>query len=99
MEDQRKVKKQSTGVLEAMKFLKSLPSEKNGISNIWKSVEIEAKNALETQANLEIYQQFCAINKCLDFLKCFVKYTRQAITPVTQIMIISVEDIIIYIII
>ena len=66
MEDQRKVKKQSTGVLEAMKFLKSLPSEKNGISNIWKSVEIEAKNALETQANLEIYQQFCANNKCLD---------------------------------
>ncbi len=58
--------KTKSGIRSAMKHLESIPPEKNRISSIWKTVEIEAKNALESQANLEIYQQFCTRRKCLD---------------------------------
>jgi hypothetical protein len=54
------------GLVPAMKFLQSLPPESNRISSIWKTEGIVAKNALESQANLEIYQQFCTRNKCLN---------------------------------
>jgi hypothetical protein len=54
------------GIVQAMKFLQSLPPESNRISSIWKNEGIVAKNALESQANLEIYQQFCTRNKCLN---------------------------------
>lgn len=52
-------------LMEAMDFLSTLPKEKNAISDLWKTYGVIAKNALETQANLEIYQQFCTKNKCL----------------------------------
>jgi hypothetical protein len=54
------------GIVHAMKFLQSLPPESNRISLIWEAVGIVAKNALESQANLEIYQQFCTRKKCLN---------------------------------
>jgi hypothetical protein len=53
-------------IVHAMKFLQSLPPESNRISLIWEAVGIVAKNALESQANLEIYQQFCTRKKCLN---------------------------------
>jgi hypothetical protein len=54
------------GLVPAMKFLQALPPESNRISSIWKAEGIVAKNALESQANLEIYQQFCTRKKCLN---------------------------------
>ena len=58
--------KHQSGLLPAMKYLQSLPAESNHINSIWKSVGITSKNALESQANLEIYQQFCTAKKCLN---------------------------------
>ena len=58
--------KKQNGIVHSLKFLQSLPPESNRITSIWKTVGIVAKNALETQANLEIYQQFCTRNKCLN---------------------------------
>lgn len=58
--------KKHSGVLPSIKFLQSLPPESNRINSIWKSVGITSKNALESQANLEIYQQFCTAKKCLN---------------------------------
>jgi hypothetical protein len=55
-----------SGILPSMKYLQSLPAESNRINSIWKSVGITSKNALESQANLEIYQQFCTAKKCLN---------------------------------
>jgi hypothetical protein len=59
-------RKQQSGMLPSMKYLQSLPAESNRINSIWKSIGITSKNALESQANLEIYQQFCAAKKCLN---------------------------------
>jgi hypothetical protein len=59
-------RKQHSGILPSMKYLQSLPAESNRIISIWKSVGITSKNALESQANLEIYQQFCTAKKCLN---------------------------------
>ena len=58
--------KKQSGILQSMKYLQSLPAESNRINSIWKSVGITSKNALESQANLEIYQQFCTAKKCLN---------------------------------
>jgi hypothetical protein len=58
--------KKQNGFVHSMKFLQSLPPESNRITSIWKAAGIAAKNALESQANLEIYQQFCTRNKCLN---------------------------------
>ena len=58
--------KKQNGIVHSMKFLQSLPPESNRITSIWKAAGIVSKNALESQANLEIYQQFCTRNKCLN---------------------------------
>jgi hypothetical protein len=58
--------KNQNGLLHSMKFLQSLSPESNRITSLWKGAGIVAKNALESQANLEIYQQFCTRNKCLN---------------------------------
>lgn len=62
----REQNEKQNGVVHSMKFLQSLPPESNRITSIWKAAGIVAKNALESQANLEIYQQFCTRNKCLN---------------------------------
>jgi hypothetical protein len=62
--DQKKSEK-SSGLLKGMKYLQQIPSEQHRITRIWEKMGIRAKNALESQANLEIYQQFCENNKCL----------------------------------
>jgi hypothetical protein len=58
--------KKQNGIVHSMKFLQSLPPESNRITSIWKAAGIVSKNALDSQANLEIYQQFCTRNKCLN---------------------------------
>jgi hypothetical protein len=51
--------------VKAMKYLQAIPSENNRNTRMWEKIGIQAKNALESQANLEIYQQFCTKKKCL----------------------------------
>ena len=58
-------KERSSGILKGMKYLQQISPEKNRNTRHWKHIGIHAKNAFETQANLEIYQQFCTQNKCL----------------------------------
>lgn len=57
--------KSASGLVKGMKHLQGIPTEHNRNTRIWGKIGIQAKNALESQANLEIYQQFCAKNKCL----------------------------------
>lgn len=42
-----------------------LPKEKNYITEKWKQFEIIATNSMESQALLEIYNDFCSKKKCL----------------------------------
>jgi hypothetical protein len=41
-----------------------LPAENNTITRKWNKIGINLKNAYESQASLEIYQQFCLLKKC-----------------------------------
>jgi hypothetical protein len=51
---------------KAMVLLELLPAESNRIVRKWKDLKIVPQNAFESQALLEIYQQFCERKKCLD---------------------------------
>ena len=50
---------------KALHFLESLPCEENKIISEWKSVGIDAQNAAESQALLQLKQQYCNAKKCL----------------------------------
>jgi hypothetical protein len=51
---------------KSLKILELLPPEKNIITRKWHDLTIYPHNAKETQALLEIYQQFCTRKKCLE---------------------------------
>lgn len=51
---------------KAFRLLELLPSEENQIVRKWKEIQIIPRNAFESQALLEIYQQFCSRKRCLD---------------------------------
>ena len=50
---------------KAHKLLKSIPPEKNAIVKRWSQLGLNAENALETQALLELKNGFCNEKKCL----------------------------------
>lgn len=49
----------------ALAFLEALPAEKNNIISKWDSLEITSKSAFETQALLQLKNQYCTFKKCL----------------------------------
>lgn len=51
---------------KAYRLLELLPSEENQIIRKWKEIQINPRNAFESQALLEIYQQFCSRKRCID---------------------------------
>jgi len=51
---------------KALELLEQLPSEKNEIINKWKNTGIEIKKAYDSQALLEIYNEFCSKKQCLN---------------------------------
>lgn len=50
---------------KAIEILSILPPEKNSTLNKWKDFEVKPKNAAESQAYLEIFNEFCMNKKCL----------------------------------
>ena len=50
---------------EWIKIYQNLPAEDNKITREWQKIGLEIKNAYESQACLEIYQQFCVRKQCL----------------------------------
>ena len=51
---------------KAIHFLQQIPSENNSIITNWKNEKIEAKNALDSQALIELFKNYCTPKKCLD---------------------------------
>ena len=49
---------------ELCHFYSDLDTEDNKITRIWNASNISLKNAADTQACLEIYQQFCSKKLC-----------------------------------
>ncbi len=54
---------------KALNFLEQLSSEKNAIISKWRSLGIKSGSAFESQALLQLKNQYCSHKRCLD---CFV---------------------------
>lgn len=51
---------------KAFDLLENIPSEKNNIIDKWKTTVIKPQNAFDTQALIELYNQYCKKGRCLD---------------------------------
>lgn len=49
----------------AVEVLENIPSEKNSILNQWKTLGVKPKNALDSQALLELKTNYCNQKKCM----------------------------------
>ena len=52
-------------VSKSIKFLEEMNPEKNSILDLWKSLGVENKSALTSQALLELKNEYCSHKKCL----------------------------------
>ncbi len=52
-------------VERAISLLEQLPAESNRITKVWKSLDLEIKTAFDSQASIELYNNFCQQKKCL----------------------------------
>jgi hypothetical protein len=50
----------------AISLLNILSSESNVFVKKWKNINVDSKSAFDSQAALEIYQQFCTRKQCLN---------------------------------
>lgn len=50
---------------KALTWLSEIKPESNTIIQQWKSLKVNAANALESQALLELFNQYCQVKKCL----------------------------------
>lgn len=46
-------------------FLEDLPAEKNHITEMWEGLGLEIKTAFDSQASIELYNNFCTQKRCL----------------------------------
>jgi hypothetical protein len=60
-----KAKSQQDGMDKALQILENLPSEDNKILKMWAELGLKVKTAFDSQALLELYNQFCLPKKCL----------------------------------
>lgn len=50
----------------AIQLLKDLPAEENAITQNWKNVGIELHNSYDSQASIELFNNFCQKKRCLN---------------------------------
>jgi len=50
----------------ALQLLDSVPAEKNNILELWKEQKWEALNASQSQALIQLYNNYCTSKRCLD---------------------------------
>jgi hypothetical protein len=46
-------------------FLEALPAEENHITEMWEGLGLEIKTAFDSQASIELYNNFCSQKRCL----------------------------------
>ena len=51
---------------KAIEWLENIPAEENKISKTWKSLGLSQRNAGETQAGIELFNNFCKNRLCLN---------------------------------
>lgn len=50
----------------ALRMLYSIPSESNGIIRKWNQHSVKSRNAFDSQALIELYNNFCTRHRCLE---------------------------------
>ncbi len=60
-----KFKDEQIYIDKALEILQSIPPEKNNILTKWKSLNMKIENAFDSQAYIELYNNFCNKKKCL----------------------------------
>jgi hypothetical protein len=55
----------------ALQLLEQIDAEHNNITKLWSAAKVEAGNALQSQALLEIYNEYCKRKRCL---QCNIGY-------------------------
>jgi hypothetical protein len=50
----------------AIAFLEEIKSEKNHITDFWKTNDLPIKTAFDSQASIELFNNFCAKKRCLE---------------------------------
>ena len=53
-------------VSKSIKFLEEMNPEKNSVLDLWKSLGVENKTALTSQALLELKNEYCSKKRCLE---------------------------------
>lgn len=61
-----RLKQEEAFVEKALRLLESLPSEQNAIIDNWRDLGESPENALESQALLQLKQQYCDQKRCLE---------------------------------
>ena len=61
-----KLQGKSKLIENSIQLLQSIKPEKNNILNEWKSIGITAKDASQSQALLQLFNQYCVSKRCLD---------------------------------
>ncbi len=51
---------------KAVAYLENIPAEKNRITRFWNNLGFKTTNMFETQASIELYNNYCSRNKCLN---------------------------------
>ncbi len=51
---------------KALQLLETVPAEKNNITRLWKENGWKAQNAAQTQALLQLYNNYCSYKRCLE---------------------------------
>lgn len=51
---------------KALTFLEQLPAEKNTVISHWETLGVKVKNAAQSQALLQLKNEYCMYKKCLD---------------------------------
>lgn len=49
----------------AISFLEKLPPEKNHLTDTWDTLGLGIRTAFDSQAAIELYNEFCSVKKCL----------------------------------
>lgn len=58
---------QDAAIIEkAIAWLQHIPAEKNSIVSIWKNVGVDIEHAIDSQALLTLYSQYCENKRCLE---------------------------------
>jgi hypothetical protein len=58
-------KDNQTFIDRAIHFLEQIPPEKNHIISTWENANMKAKNAFDSQAEIELFNNFCLQKRCL----------------------------------